>query len=669
MKSAFLGAGYISKFHNINGLFDLIGVADLHKEKAAAFNTPNPVNNLNELLTLKPDVVHILTPPETHISDGIKVLENGSNLFLEKLMGLSLDEAQKLLLLSKESGLKVGVNHNFLFYPVYEKLILALRKEELGPIDHVSITWFRELEIIKSGPFNKWMISNPRNLLFELGSHLAAIYIDILGEPETLKVIPSDPITLPTGVTIYRRVDILGFQGKTSGHITLSVRAGMDERKVEVRGLNGIATVDFDANTFFLKRNSHRPLDFDRYYASKQESKAIKKQAFRTLINYILSKFNLSRIKDPYSYSIERSIRTFYDKGQDVRQSPEFGVKVVKFCEKAAEQIPDQKIAVKTYPPLLTKPKLLILGASGFIGQALLKELKEPVRVLGRSAIHHPLVESINGSLENEDDVKRSLDGIETVIHLARARVNTWNEYVEKEVKVNEKLAKLAKGVKRFIYTGTIDSYYAGKGRIDEHTPLDPKINERNYYARAKALSEQAFLDLPYVILRPGIVLGKGSSPFHFGVGKFSTNGTDVELWGNGKNPLPLVLVEDVAKALILATTAKEIEKESFILTSPPLLTALEYIEELERALHNKIEIIPTYPFENYINDLIKWIVKIAINHPNRKTPSYRDWQSRTQKAVFDSSKAEKLLHWKPVKEKALFIEKGIVEPVKEWLA
>ncbi len=671
MKSAFLGAGYISKFHKVDGLFDLIGVADLHKEKAAALNSPNPVKSLNELLALKPDVVHVLTHPESHVADGIKVLENGSSLFIEKPMGLSVDEAEKLLNLSKESGLKVGVNHNFLFYPIYEKLKIDLNNEELGPIDHVSITWFRELEIIKSGPFNNWMIRSPKNLLFELGSHLAALYIDLLGEPETLQVTPSDPIILPTGVTIYRRINIIGFQGKTSGQITLSVRAGMDERKIEVRGLNGIAKVDFDANTYTLKRNTHRPLDFDRYFTSKKEAKAIKKQAFSTLKNYVLSKFKLSSIKDPYSHSIERSIRTFYDKGQDGRQSPEFGVKVIRFCERAAAKIPEEKVTAKTYPPLTSKPKILIFGASGFIGQALLDELKEPARVLGRSLIQHPLVESVTGSLENEEDLKRSLDGIETVIHLARAKVNTWNDYVEKEIRVNEKLARLLKdsGIKRLIYTGTIDSYYAGVKTIDDNTPLDPKIDERNYYARAKALSEEAFKDLPYVILRPGIVIGKGSSPFHFGVGKFAANGTEVELWGDGKNPLPLVLVEDVARAIQLAASTKNIEKKSFLLTSPPLLSALEYIEELERAIHNKIAIIPKSPFNYYFQDVLKWIVKVAINHPNRKIPSFRDWQSRTQKAIFDSSKAENLLKWNPVKDKSVLIKKGIIDPVKEWLS
>ena len=44
------------------------------------------------------------------------------------------------------------------------------------------------------------------------------------------------------------------------------------------------------------------------------------------------------------------------------------------------------------------------------------------------------------------------------------------------------------------IYTGTIDSYYAGAkaGTITETTPLDPYIAWRNLYARAKAVSENS---------------------------------------------------------------------------------------------------------------------------------------------------------------------------------
>ncbi len=63
--------------------------------------------------------------------------------------------------------------------------------------------------------------------------------------------------------------------------------------------------------------------------------------------------------------------------------------------------------------------------------------------------------------------------------------------------------------VKRLIYTGTIDSYYAGDpgNTITEDTPLDPHMRWRNYCAQPKALSEQLLMSLysqqglPVVIL------------------------------------------------------------------------------------------------------------------------------------------------------------------------
>ena len=59
---------------------------------------------------------------------------------------------------------------------------------------------------------------------------------------------------------------------------------------------------------------------------------------------------------------------------------------------------------------------------------------------------------------------------------------------------------------------------------------------------------------LPVVIFRPGIVIGPGSSPLHWGVGMWSHDAV-CQLWGRGRTPLLLVLVDDVARALVAALT------------------------------------------------------------------------------------------------------------------
>ena len=72
---------------------------------------------------------------------------------------------------------------------------------------------------------------------------------------------------------------------------------------------------------------------------------------------------------------------------------------------------------------------------------------------------------------------------------------------------------------------------------------------------------------LPLVIVRPGIVIGRGGSPFHWGVGMWWHDAV-CQIWGQGNNKLPLVLVEDVARGLIAAMDTPGIEGRDFNLVA-----------------------------------------------------------------------------------------------------
>jgi len=328
-----------------------------------------------------------------------------------------------------------------------------------------------------------------------------------------------------------------------------------------------------------------------------------------------------------------------------------------------------------------------VLGGTGFIGKELLRQLigaGHRVRALVRSTAGIPpelrasgLLECVVGDLGSSDDLKRAMEGADTVFHLARATVKSWADYQEFEIEATRRVGycALAACVKRLIYTGTIDSYYAGKSArtITEATPLDAKIARRNLYARAKAASEEILLrmqreqGLPLVIVRPGIVIGRGGSPFHWGVGMW-WNDAVCQVWGEGNNKLGLVLVEDVAAGLIAAMETPGIEGQSFNLVGPPLLTATEYLDALDAAGGIRIQRHRTSIAEFYVRDMMKWAVKVAVRHPERRLPSYRDWESRTGRAVFDCSAAKKVLEWKPERDRAELVRRGIQEPFWEWM-
>ena len=74
-------------------------------------------------------------------------------MFLEKPMCTSVGEADDLLQTASDRGLKIGVNHNFLYSAAYGHLRQAVRSGRIGPLDHVAFNHFLELPQIRLGPF------------------------------------------------------------------------------------------------------------------------------------------------------------------------------------------------------------------------------------------------------------------------------------------------------------------------------------------------------------------------------------------------------------------------------------------------------------------------------------------------------------------------------------
>jgi predicted dehydrogenase/nucleoside-diphosphate-sugar epimerase len=723
---ALLGAGYIADWHaqalkSVDGV-ELVAVCDRFAAKAEAlarkFGVAKVYGSLDEMLAAdeanpeKLDAVHILTPPDKHFEAARRVLEAGINVLLEKPMCDRAADCEALVRLAEERGLRLGVGHNFLFAENYEQLRQDVKSGVLGLIDDVIVTWHRPLPQASHGPFDTWMLRDSRNILIEVGSHSVAHMLDLVGEPEELDVLASNPIDLPTGTRFYRRWQVNGLKGRTAVELRFSFVPGFSEHTIHVRGSLATATVDFERSTY--TKDEHRPSDPDieNYAILVSRARNLKQQARRTLAKYLKAKLHLGERGNPYGASIARAIDAFYAPTTlDERVDGRMGARVIRLCEKLGEladlpgpEEPTQgakapadigaqnvraearTLPLKNSTEASRAPRILVLGGTGFIGKELLRQLIDAgsaVRALVRSVEGIPAglraaanLECMVGDLANKDDLLRAMEGVDTVFHLARANVKSWADYREFEIEATRRVAEcaLAGGVKRFVYTGTIDSYFAGAGAgtITEETPLDPRIGQRNFYARAKAASEEILMrmhrerGLSVVIVRPGIVIGRGGSPFHWGVGMWWTDAV-CQMWGAGRNKLALVLVEDVAAGLIAAMGTPGIEGKSFNLVGDPLLTAMEYLNALDRAGGIRIQRHATPIARFYLMDLMKWVVKVAVRHPDRRLPSYRDWESRTGRAVFDCSAAKSTLGWKPVGDRDELARRGIEEPLREF--
>ncbi|MGC8639426.1 MAG: NAD-dependent epimerase/dehydratase family protein [Isosphaeraceae bacterium] len=705
----FLGTGYIADWHaralRAIPTVSLEAVCDRDEPRAQAFAQRHGVQRFYKSLDamlgdpeLALDAVHVLLPPELHASAASSLIDRGLHVFLEKPMASTESECAGLVEQAKARHITLGVNHNFLFAPVYEELRADLKSGRLGQPDHVTITWNRELDQLHSGPFDLWMLRDPRNIMLEVGPHCVAAMLDLIGRLEIDAVRASNRVILRHGRSFFRRWNIAAGNGSVAVAMDFSFAAGFTEQLIHVRGSLASATVDFERNTYVRHEHSPYGLDFDRFQMTTREAASLRSQARRTLLEYGLSKLKLSTQGSPYGLSIQRALESFYGglgTSIDDRLAPEMGRDAVSLCVTIGQQGAGAEPAEEKPAPVQTsmggadiKPSadILVLGATGFIGQELARQLLargHRIRVLVRSPgrlpddLHVPGVEILTGDLTRSEDVLRAIEGTRVMYHLARANVKAWEEFVRQDIEVTRSVAEacLAQRVERLIYTGTIDSYYAGAraGTITEATPLDPRIAWRNLYARAKAASEEILLTLhreralPVTIFRPGIVIGRGGSPFHWGIGMWSHNAV-CQVWGEGRNSLPLVLVEDVASALASALDAPRIEGESFNLVTQTDLSAVDYLQALEEYAGISFQKLHTPLWKFYVIDLAKWVVKKIVRHPDQRRPSYRDWETRTQKARYDCTKARKVLNWNPVCNREELIRKGIQIPASEYL-
>lgn len=125
LKIGVLGAGHLGKIHikcikDIHE-FDLIGFYDASPENAAAVTQELELKAFDtiEALINEVDVIDIVTPTLSHFDCAEQALKAGKHVFIEKPVTNTIEEAEQLIALSKEKGLKIQVGHVERFNPAF----------------------------------------------------------------------------------------------------------------------------------------------------------------------------------------------------------------------------------------------------------------------------------------------------------------------------------------------------------------------------------------------------------------------------------------------------------------------------------------------------------------------------------------------------------------------
>lgn len=221
---------------------------------------------------------------------------------------------------------------------------------------------------------------------------------------------------------------------------------------------------------------------------------------------------------------------------------------------------------------------ICILGGSGFVGKALIRELtaQQPVitadriRIMDLTEPELPEdpgmeIEFIKGDIRDRNCLERAFEGVDLVFHLAA--VVDWGVIPEQEVyDINFNAPKLvtgvckSSGVRYLVFTSSLDAIISGKPIVDADEKYPYPEKYPNAYCRSKALAEQHVASasdgsLLTAVIRPGGIYGE-ADPYHLGsLVELLKNGSYFRI-GDGSAPVENVYVGNVAYGHLMAAKA-----------------------------------------------------------------------------------------------------------------
>lgn len=311
------------------------------------------------------------------------------------------------------------------------------------------------------------------------------------------------------------------------------------------------------------------------------------------------------------------------------------------------------------------KPRLLVTGANGFVGQALCGEaLKQQysVTTVTRKKFHI-LGQLQNVVIERYQDaltLSKALSQVDVVIHLA-ARVHVMNEsendalaaYRRVNVQNTLELASAAvtAGVKRFLYLSSIkvngEETFPGKPFTADDVPLpqDP-------YGISKLEAETALLEfgkangMEVVIIRPPLVYGPGVGANFAAMMRAVSSGIPLPL-GAIENRRSMVAIENLVDLTLLCTQHPLAPGKVFLVSDDQDVSLSNLLRKLIAMMKVRTLLIPI-PVP-----LIRFIAQVLgkANVAQRLCGSLQ----------VDIQKTKDLLGWRP----ALTLDQGLQKTVR----
>jgi predicted dehydrogenase/nucleoside-diphosphate-sugar epimerase len=693
MKVALIGAGNIANVHgpivNNHPDAELAAIVDRDLTRAQALagwlnQCPCFDDAAAMLREIKPDVVHVLTPPASHVAVATMALEHGCHVLVEKPLAPNAEAARQIIDAAQANGRKMCVNHNMVFEHTVQEALDEFRSGRLGDLVAVEAVYQfdprRYPAILEQGAERThWTYGLNGGPLEDLMPHPASLICELLPQVAEVQVVGANRGWLPKAW--WDEVRVLAGSGGPVGSISISMSARPDIITFTIKGTEGMVEADLFADTVVVRRKLGLPRAAVRGLSGFSSGIQCIKGGVNNLLRFGLGRMDKSNGVSPL---VDRFYKAIQGKAA-LPVMPEASLKVVELMQgiwpKPMKEV--ERPAQTKRPSPARKAGVLVTGASGFIGTYLVKELLaqgKAVRALVRPNSQHlgklreMDLEILEGDLADPNVPLKAAEGIQTIYHAGSPMGNSWDEFKTAGVEATDRLIKasLAAGVERFVQFSTLNVYdlvNASKGAvIGEDFPLQNPARVTGPYAWAKimcerlALKAQAEHGLGASVVRPAMVVGPQGRVFFPHLGYNFQDRTFVII-GGGRIDLAITYVENLVEGVILAGTRPEAIGNIYNLVDDGTLTAREYIELFMETSGVRANIVNMpYAAIYGITMLYEAVSGLGLIKPGATSRDQLRWKQAKVRVAND--RAKKDLGWQP----KVPLKEGLIKTFK-WYA
>jgi nucleoside-diphosphate-sugar epimerase/predicted dehydrogenase len=656
---------------------EVAAIVDADAERAAAKAAQHGVRAsfgdvAAMLRAIRPDAVHVLTPPATHADLAVAAFEAGAHVYVEKPLALTEEECDRMIAAARAAGRELCAGHSLVYDPLMRQVTDAVNTGAIGAVLGASAVYCFDPRRIPGYNSKGWYRRLAGGFVEDLASHPASILLAVLGRARQV-----------TGVTAPREdgtpgsVTALVEGERGAGTLVVSLDARPEEVSLVIRGSRGTAQVNFSTMVAAVIPDRKLPKKVAHGVRNLETAAHHAVQTFTNTARFLTGRMDTTK-------GLHTLIAAFYDALAAGRPAPvtgEDGREVVRVlrslwpadapaAERPARWVLHRPEEWSDAPfgraPGETAPMTaLVTGATGFIGAHLVRRLAARgvrVRALARSPgkarrLAGPGVEVVIGDFGDPDVIPGLAEGADVVFHLASVMSGSAEEFERVDLAGGARLIEEARcaRVKRVVFTSTMGAYALAElddGAVVTEDMID-EPERVGHYARAKLLLERMLMeahrrgDFEAVITRPGLVFGPGTSPYlehlpHLG----TLRGDRYVVMGDGRVPLQLTYVENTVDALWLAATRPGAAGGTFTIIDDDLPTQREFVARLAGLTRRPLRVAA-------IPRPVVWGIGLGVEALaralGRKPPTTRRLlRGKTVKLRFDTARAKEVLGWRP---------------------